>query len=153
MNVPPTVVIFVGIQATGKTTFFKERFLKTHAHISLDVLKTRFQESKALERCFANRESLVVDNTNPTRQERAKYLEMAHLHGYRAQAYYFRSNLSEALARNSIRTGKYRIPDLGIKGTSAKLELPTRREGFDELFHVRIEDSGRFKVEVWNDEI
>jgi predicted kinase len=153
VNVPSTVVIFIGIQATGKTTFFKERYLGTHTHISLDLLKTRFQETEALDRCFANRESLVVDNTNPTRQERAKYLEMAHLHGYRAQGYYFRSNLSEALARNSLRTGKHRIPDLGIKGTSAKLEVPTRQEGFNELFHVRIDDSGRFNVEVWNDEI
>ncbi|MBN1315005.1 MAG: hypothetical protein JXA42_06040 [Anaerolineales bacterium] len=34
-------VIFIGIQATGKSTFFKERFFNTHVRISLDLLKTR----------------------------------------------------------------------------------------------------------------
>jgi predicted kinase len=33
-------VIFTGLQATGKSSFFKERFFSTHVRISLDLLRT-----------------------------------------------------------------------------------------------------------------
>jgi len=34
-------IIFIGIQATGKSTFYKDNFFKTHIRINLDMLKTR----------------------------------------------------------------------------------------------------------------
>ena len=37
-------VIFVGIQASGKSTFYRERFFDTHLRINLDMLKTRNRE-------------------------------------------------------------------------------------------------------------
>jgi predicted kinase len=32
-------VIFVGIQGSGKSTFYNERFVDTHIRINLDMLK------------------------------------------------------------------------------------------------------------------
>jgi predicted kinase len=40
------LVLFVGLQASGKSTFFVERFLRSHVHLSLDVLKTRHREKR-----------------------------------------------------------------------------------------------------------
>jgi predicted kinase len=37
-------VIFVGIQASGKSTFYCQRFFATHMRISLDMLRTRRRE-------------------------------------------------------------------------------------------------------------
>ena len=37
-------VVFMGIQGSGKSSFFRERFFSTHFHISLDLLKTRNRE-------------------------------------------------------------------------------------------------------------
>jgi len=37
-------VIFMGIQATGKTSFYRERFADTHIRISLDMLRTTQRE-------------------------------------------------------------------------------------------------------------
>jgi len=34
-------VIFVGLQAAGKSTFYRERFFDTHVRINLDMLRTR----------------------------------------------------------------------------------------------------------------
>ena len=45
-------VIFIGIQATGKTTFYVQHFLNTHLRISLDVLRTRHREARFLETCL-----------------------------------------------------------------------------------------------------
>ena len=40
-------VIFVGLQASGKSTFYRERFSRTHVRINLDMLKTRHRETLA----------------------------------------------------------------------------------------------------------
>ena len=55
-------VIFIGIPACGKTTFYKERF-SALAHISLDELHSRSKEGKLLTTCIENGQSFVVDNT------------------------------------------------------------------------------------------
>jgi hypothetical protein len=60
-------IIFCGIQASGKSTFFKEYFFKTHIRISLDLLGTRHKENIFLQTCFAARQRFVVDNTNATK--------------------------------------------------------------------------------------
>jgi predicted kinase len=70
-------IIFVGIQATGKTTFYNQRFLNTHVRISLDLLKTRNRETKFLETCILTQQRFVVDNTNPTVEVRKRYIDLA----------------------------------------------------------------------------
>lgn len=145
-------VIFCGIQATGKTSFFKDKFFKTHIRISIDQLHTRNKEDKFLEVCLSTQHPFVVDNTNPTKAERQKYISRAKARKFKIIGYYFQSKLTDALVRNSFRQGKENIPDIGIKGTFNKLELPTFDEGFDELFYVEMEDNS-FIVKSWTHEI
>ena len=40
-------VILIGIQATGKSEFYKNKFADTHMRINLDMLKTRNELSQA----------------------------------------------------------------------------------------------------------
>jgi hypothetical protein len=51
--------IFSGIQASGKTTFYKERFFKTHIRLSLDLLNTRGKENAFLQTCFETQQRFV----------------------------------------------------------------------------------------------
>lgn len=146
------VIIFCGIQASGKTTFFKENFFKTHVHISLDLLKTRNREDKFLEVCFQTQQRFVVDNTNPTKIEREKYISKAKEHKYKVIGYYFQSKLTESLERNNKRQGKENISEIGVKATFKKLEVPDLAEGFDELYYVEIENDG-FMIKEWTNEI
>lgn len=145
-------VIFCGIQATGKTTFFKEKFFKTHIRISLDQLNTRNKEQKFIETCLLTRQAFVVDNTNPTKEDRARYITAAKENKFRVVGYYFQSKLAEALTRNSQRMGKENIPEIGIKGTFSRLEMPSREEGFDELYYVELENN-TFIIKEWTNEI
>ena len=92
----------------------------------------------------------MVDNTNPTREDREKYIRIARDNGYHIQGYYFQSSVSDCIARNRKREGKARIPDQAVAGTHRKLELPEYGEGFDELFYVRME-GGSFMVDKWNE--
>ena len=45
-------IVFVGIQASGKSTFYRERFFATHVRISLDLLRTRHREGRFLQTCL-----------------------------------------------------------------------------------------------------
>jgi predicted kinase len=145
-------IIFCGIQATGKSTFYKTRFFKTHVRISLDLLKTRHREQQFLKVCLSTRQAFVVDNTNPTKQDRQKYIESAKALNFKVIGYYFKSNVKDALARNKQREGKENIAEAGIRGTFAKLERPCRSEGFDALFYVEINNND-FIIKEWQHEI
>lgn len=145
-------VVFCGIQATGKSTFFKEYFFTTHVRISLDLLNTRSREDKFLSACTTTFQKFVVDNTNLTRNDREKYIKLAKEHKYKIIGYYFSSSLTEALTRNNQRFGKAHIPEVGIKGAYNRLELPQKEEGFDELYFVYI-GNDRFEIKEWKNEI
>lgn len=145
-------IIFCGIQATGKTGFYKEHFLQTHIRISLDLLKSRYREDLFLEACFKGSQPFVVDNTNPGKAEREKYISLARQHKFKVKGYYFQSRLEEALERNSLRTGKALVPKIGVLSTYKKLEVPSLEEGFDELYYVMLDTNG-FTIKAWDNEI
>jgi predicted kinase len=145
-------IIYIGIQATGKSTFYNERFFNSHLRISIDLLNTRNKEQKFLDTCFSIQQPFVIDNTNPTKLEREKYIKQARENKYKVIGYYFQSKIEDSILRNNERTGKAKIPEIGIKGTFNKLELPSKSEGFDELYYVQIKDN-KFVVTDWNNEI
>jgi predicted kinase len=145
-------VVLCGIQATGKSTFCRERFFSTHIRINLDMLRTRHREELLVQACLAAKQPFVVDNTNPTKIERARYIQAARACGFAVKGYYFESRVTAAAERNAGRPADVQVPERALRGTSARLEIPSRAEGFDELFYVRITDSG-FCVEEWRDEI
>src|SRR5690348_8883701 len=125
-------IIFIGIQATGKSTFFRERFFATHVRISLDLLRTRHRERSLLAWCLAHRQAFVVDNTNPTVAERAVYIGPARAAAFRVIGYCFESDVGASIRRNAGRAGKQRVPPAAIGDARRRLELPALAEGFDQ---------------------
>jgi predicted kinase len=144
-------VIFIGIQATGKSTFYKERFFDTHVRINLDMLRTRHREQLLLQACLAAKQPFVVDNTNPTAEDRARYIRPAKAAGFRVIGYYFPSDLEGALARNVARPARARVPEAGIRGTRKRLQPPSLKEGFDALYCVKLASDGQFLVQQMED--
>jgi predicted kinase len=140
-------VIFVGVQATGKTTFYKHRFFETHIRISLDMLKTRPRETLLLKACLNAKQPFVIDNTNLTKANRQPYIELAKSFGFRITGYYFPAVVKDVLARNKQRTGKAVIPVPGIFGSLKRLQPPTLDEGFAKLYNVSINEANEFVVE------
>jgi predicted kinase len=140
-------IIFSGLQATGKTTFYNERFSKTHTRISLDVLGTRAREAALLKSLIAAKKPFVVDNTNVTQEQRKMYIDLARNAGYKVTGYYFQSEIRDILKRNQQRNGKAVVPKGGIFGARKRLQVPTKAEGFDELFTVSIQPDNTFKID------
>jgi predicted kinase len=147
------LVIFIGIQATGKSSFYRDRFFRTHIRVNLDMLKTRHREQIIFQACLEGKQSLVIDNTNPTIQDRDRYISIAKEHNFRIIGYYFESKISDCLSRNSDRQGNDRVPDVALYDTHKKLELPSLAEGFDELYYVKITPNRSFIIQPWQDEI
>ena len=143
------LVLFIGIPATGKSSFYRERFFRTHVRLNFDMLKSRHRAGLLLKACFEGKTKLVVDNTNLTREERASYITPAKAAGFRVIGYFFRSRVGEALARNALRAPEERVPAAGIHGASGRLVLPSYEEGFERLYFVRMNEPQGFLVEDW----
>lgn len=146
-------LIFVGLQACGKTTFCRERFYGTHIRLSMDMLKTRHREKILFDACLAAKQPVVIDNTNPSPAERQRYIEPAKTARFRVVGYYFQSRIEDCKARNARRSAKEIVPTQGLLGTYNRLTRPTLAEGFDQLWYVRIGPDEKFVIEEWCDEV
>ena len=132
-----TLIIMTGLQGSGKSTFYKKYLSEGYVRVNLDTLKTRYQEKLLIEKCLSDGVSYAVDNTNPTRLDRERYIIPAKEAGYRIIGYYIEASVSDCLQRNALREGKARVPDVAIFATAKKLEIPSYDEGFDELYLVK----------------
>lgn len=150
------VIIFIGLQGAGKSTFYQTYFATTHTYISKDTLNRSKTMNKAtkqnmlLEEALQADHSVVIDNTNPTKADREPLISLGHLYHATVIGYYFDAPTSECLARNRARVGKARVPDKAIYITAKRTVLPTPEEGFDMLFRVHTKNDGLFEVVDWS---
>jgi predicted kinase len=134
------LVIFVGLQGSGKSTFYRSRFASTHFIISKDLMggqRRGDRQKRQLHDALRQGRSVVVDNTNPTAAERAELIAIGLGYGARILGYYFDVNIKDCLERNRQRTGKMRVPDVALFATRRKLQPPSYAEGFQELYRVQ----------------
>ncbi len=138
------LVVFAGLQASGKTTFYGERFAETHVHVSKDAWpnarKKEERQRRLIDEYLRAGRSVVVDNTNPTMAEREPLIAIGRALGVRVSCYSFVVTAEEALRRNVGREGRARIADVGIYTVAKRLLPPTAEEGFDTVFEVRVVD-------------
>jgi predicted kinase len=140
-------IVLCGVQGSGKTTLYRDRFLATHVRVSMDLLRTRHREAAFVAVCLETRQPFVVDNTNPTPADRRRYLEPARAGGFRTVGYLVEVDPAEALGRNAERTGRARVPVSGVARTARRLLRPTPEEGFDELWHATAVPGGDWRIE------
>lgn len=141
-------VVFVGLQASGKSTFYRERFINTHIRLNLDMLRTRTREAILLRACLEAKQPFVIDNTNPTVEARARYIEPALAASFSVTGYFFVPDPAGCVARNAGRPQGQRVPNVAIYGAVKRMQPPTLEEGFSEIFSVRIGPDNSFAVEL-----
>jgi len=146
----PELAVLVGLPGAGKTSFVRAR-LAGHVHVSKDLMGSardrNARQIALITRALAAGKAVVADNTNLRVTDRAPLVAAARAAGARVVGYLFDATAKECLARNRGREGKARVPDVAIHVSRARLEPPTRAEGFDALFVVHTE-GGEFRLSV-----
>ncbi len=149
------LVILVGLQASGKSTFYRERFAATHEHVSKDLFRNNRnpgrRQAQLIEAALKEGSPVAVDNTSPTVEDRRAIIELGRAFGAKIVGYYFEPDVRRCIERNRLRTGKEKVPDVAIYATAGKLVPPSYLEGFDELFHVRTTEDSSFEVRACAD--
>lgn len=150
------MAILIGLQASGKSTFYRTQLAATHVHISKDNFRSnkkpaRRQRQLIVEALTAG-QAICVDNTNPSIAVRAELFELARQFNATVTGYYFSTTLEDCLPRNAKRLGKARVPDVGLFATTKAMERPTLAEGFDMLWFVTLGDDGSFNMQPWSED-
>ncbi len=141
------LLLFIGIAASGKSTFYKERFFHTHLRLNLDQLRTRHRETRLFTIALETGVRMVIDNTNLSAPVRRRYIPAAKQRGYRIIGYLFTTAPAEAVKRNSRRPAEQQVPEKVIWSMYRRLEPPAFEEGFDELYSVAPGADNQFLVE------
>jgi predicted kinase len=140
-------IVLCGVQGSGKTTLCRDRFADSHVRVSLDELGSRGREAALVEDCLAEGRPFVVDATNPTAADRARYVAPARAAGFKVVAYLVEVDAAEAFARNAGRAAGARIPPGDVAATARRFVSPTLEEGFDELWHATAAPGGGWRIE------
>lgn len=134
------LILFIGIQGAGKSTFYQQQFFHSHLRLNKDMLKTNHRLQLLFDTCLISKTKTVIDKTNPTILERKDFITAAKAAHFEVVAYYFDCPFADALARNNARVGKAKIPEVGIKSTAKKMQVPSFSEGFDKIFLVTVHE-------------
>jgi predicted kinase len=149
------LAILIGLQASGKSTFYRSHLAATHALVSKDRLRNNRRPGRRQARLVADAlaagRSVAVDNTNATVEMRRELIDLGKSHGAVIDGYYVGARLEDCLARNAARTGRDRVPDVGLFSVLKVLTRPSYAEGFDRLYYVTLGVNGGFVVEPWKD--
>jgi predicted kinase len=149
------LVLFIGLQGSGKSSFYRERFAGTHVLVSKDLWpharRRESRQRRLISEALAAGRSVVVDNTNPAIEGRAPLIALGRAHGAHVVGYAFESRLEDCLARNAQRDGRARVPEVALYATRKVLQWPSRAEGFDALHFVRFTPEGIFDITDWRE--
>ena len=137
----PELVVMVGVQGSGKTTWVAQHLAGTHVVVSKDhwpnARRRQARQQRVVAEHLAAGRSVVVDNTNPSREERSALVELAREAGVPVRAVWLDVPLETCLRRNAARTGRALVPLVGVLATVDRFVPPSSEEGFAAVDVVR----------------
>lgn len=145
------LAVLVGLQASGKSTFYRERLAGRCDLVSKDLFprgarRKQARQMRLVEEALAAGRSVAVDNTNPSPEDWRPLVAAGHAHGAVVLAYWFPPDLVGSLRRNAGRAGRDRVPGVGIRATFGRLRRPAAGDGFDAVYDVRFDGRGGFEA-------
>jgi len=126
-------VIMIGIVLSGKTTYRKGNF--EHEAIALsDFGNVRKKELEYAEVCLKEQKSIVVDDTNLTKNIRRLHIDLAKKYDAKTIGIFLNTSIG------LIKQRRWKRPDqlemVVINKMLKELQVPQKDEGFDELIIV-----------------
>lgn len=135
------MVIMMGYPGSGKSTFYQRFFgSQGYAHVNRDTLKTPEKCMAAADAFLGQKKSVVVDNTNPTAEDRKRYVDIARKHGVPVRCFVMEAN--EALANHMNVTRARlgitdRVSSIAYRVYGSKVTAPdAAKEGFVSVVSI-----------------
>lgn len=135
------VIVMVGSQGSGKSSFVSTHLKPLHYTIvNRDSLGSWQKCLAVMKSGLEAGKSVVVDNTNPDKESRKRFIEEAKSQRVRCIAVHM--NISKEHARHNIKyreltdTSHVPIPDIIINSYFTKYQAPQPEEGFDQVIDV-----------------
>lgn len=142
------VVLLVGFPACGKS-FFSQTYLipKGYVHVNRDTLGTWKKCVDMCAKSLRQGQSVVIDNTNPDKESRQRYINCAKTAKVPCRCFYFTATITQARHneryREMIDKSHQPINDMIMNTFKSKLKVPESSEGFTEI--VRVNFVPKFK--------
>lgn len=148
----PELIMLCGVPTSGKSTYSKSYKYRDYVRISSDDILDEIAKqegrtynqvfkkniklaigamNRMLQKAIKDERNILWDQTNLTAKQRREKLRLIPP-TYRKVAVWFFIPLKDALVRNTQREGKIIPPDVLMR-MSEEFEIPTLKEGFDEI--------------------
>lgn len=150
LTMPPlgskSLVICVGAPGSGKSSLATGPYAAC-VRVNQDTLKTKDKCLKACKEALQAGKSVIVDNQNKARADRAPYLALAKAEGATALAVYFDVPKELCFHLNTYRMlntkcelhRAEKVPALVIHAFYKSREVPTEKEGFSKVCTVGLQ--------------
>lgn len=135
------VVVMVGYPASGKS-FFSREYLgaKGYTCVNRDTMKTWQKCVAACKQSLASGKSVVIDNTNPDKISRKRYIDCAKAQGCPCRCFVFQVSMEHARHNNRFRelsaSDHDKVPDMVFYQYRKAFEEPDLSEGFSKILKV-----------------
>lgn len=154
-----TLILTVGIPASGKDTYIEKNNYTNIPVVSRDVIRFQmlgnskddyFSHEKEVWKEYVHQiqshldkgESVIADATHINEASRNKLLNALNLEGIDIDIIYFDVPMATCLERNTKRTGLARVPDEAIQRMAHQLTEPTFNEKYLYTWIYTVDENG-----------
>ncbi|XP_063245119.1 uncharacterized protein F21D5.5 isoform X2 [Bacillus rossius redtenbacheri] len=128
-------------EGSGKSFLARSRLVPAgYCHVNRDTLGSWQRCISAADSALASGRSVAIDNTNPDRESRARFLEVARRHGVPCRCFLMGAGPELARHNNRFRefTDSSHVPvsEMVINMFKSKYEEPTTGEGFSAVVKI-----------------
>ncbi|GAF79379.1 unnamed protein product, partial [marine sediment metagenome] len=90
LGIEPTMVLFVGMPGSGKTTYYQSKLQPLgYVHANQDIEGTKARVLKLTRNTMAKNLNVCIDSTNPGQNRREEFYKLANKNGYNIVVIYF----------------------------------------------------------------
>ncbi|KAK5222101.1 DNA kinase/phosphatase Pnk1 [Exophiala xenobiotica] len=149
---PQELVIFCGSPGAGKSTFYWDVLQPlSYERVNQDILKTRDKCIKKAKELLDAGRSVAVDNTNADVETRRYWVNIAREYNVPIRCVRFTASSRLAEHNDAVRAlnpeimnpeKRTMLPGIAFRSFVQRLQEPTLKEGFEEIYKVGFEFKG-----------